>query len=67
MTEIGEIISHNPQNKDWQVKYRDDTIVDIDADTLEHTSPDHENKNMDDGIREITEIWRYMKPHILAI
>jgi hypothetical protein len=35
-TEIGEIISYNAQNKDWQVKYQDDTIVDIDADTLEH-------------------------------
>ena len=41
MTEIGEIISYNDQNKDWQVKYQDDNIVDIDADTLEHSLLDH--------------------------
>ena len=36
-TETGEIISYNHQNKDWQVKCQDDTVVDIDADTLEYT------------------------------
>jgi hypothetical protein len=34
-TESGEIISYNDKNKDWQVKYQDDTVIDIDADTLE--------------------------------
>ena len=51
-TEIGEIISYNAQNKDWQVKYQDDTIVDIDADTLEHSLLDHKNESMNDEIQK---------------
>ena len=27
--EIGETISYNDQNKDWQVKHQDQTIIDI--------------------------------------
>ena len=34
-TEIGEIISLNDQTKEWQVKYQDDTIAEIDDDTLD--------------------------------
>ena len=52
-TEIGEIISYNDQNKDWQVKYQDDTIVDIDADTLEHSLLDHNNESMNDNIQKV--------------
>ena len=54
-TEIGEIISYNDQNKDWQVEYQDDTIVDIDADTLEHSLLDHNNESMprNDNIQKV--------------
>ena len=51
-TEIGEIISYNDQNKDWQVKYQDETVVDIDADTLEHSLLDHNNESMNDNIQK---------------
>ena len=53
VTEIGEIISYNDQNKDWQVKYQDDTIVDIDVDTLEHSLLDHNNESMNDNIQKV--------------
>ena len=52
-TEIGEIISYNDQNKDWQVKYQDETVIDIDADTLEHSLLDHNNESMNDNIQKI--------------
>jgi hypothetical protein len=52
-TEIGEIISYNDQTKDWQLKYQDDTIVDIDADTLEHSLLDHNNQSMNDNIQKV--------------
>jgi hypothetical protein len=52
-TEIGEIVSYNEQNKDWQVKYQDDTIIDIDADTLEHSLLDHNNESMNDNIQKV--------------
>ena len=52
-TEIGEIISYNDQNKDWQVKYQDDTIVDIDDDTLEHSLLDHNYESVNDNIQKV--------------
>ena len=52
-TEIVEIISCNDQNQDWQVKYQDDTIVDIDADPLEHSLLDHNNGSMNDSIQQV--------------
>ncbi len=52
-TEIGEIISYDERTKDWQVKYQDDTIVDIDADTLEHSLMDHNNQSMNDNIQKV--------------
>jgi hypothetical protein len=52
-TEIGEIISYDERTKDWQVKYQDDTIVDIDADTLEHSLLDHNNQSMNDNIQKV--------------
>jgi hypothetical protein len=51
--EIGEIISNNDQPKDWQVKYQDDTIIDIDADTLEHSLLDHNNASMNENIQKV--------------
>jgi hypothetical protein len=51
-TEIGEIIAYNDQNKDWQVIYQDDTVIDIDADTLEHLLLDHNNESMNDNIQK---------------
>jgi len=35
------------------VKYQDDTIVDIDADTLEHSQLDHNNQSMNDNIQNV--------------
>ena len=52
-TEIGEIISYNDQTKDCRVKYQDDTIIDIDADTLEHSLLDHNNESMNDNIQKV--------------
>jgi hypothetical protein len=52
-TEIGEIIAYNDQNKDWQVIYQDDTVIDIDADTLEHSLLDHNNESINDNIQKI--------------
>jgi hypothetical protein len=52
-TEIGEIISYDERTKDWQVKYQDDTIVDIDADTLEYSLLDHNNQSMNDNIQKV--------------
>ena len=52
-TDIGEIISYNDQNKDWQVKYQDETVIDINADTLEHSVLDHNNESMNDNIQKI--------------
>ena len=51
-TEIGEIISYNDQNKDWQVKYQDETVIDIDVDMLEHSLLDHNNESMNDNIQK---------------
>jgi hypothetical protein len=47
------IISNNDQPKDWQVKYQDDTIIDIDADTLEHSPLDHNNASMNENIQKV--------------
>jgi hypothetical protein len=35
------------------VKYQDDTVMDIDADTLEHSLLDHKNESMNDNIQKI--------------
>ena len=35
------------------MKYQDDTIVDIDADTLEHALLDHNNQSMNDNIQKV--------------
>jgi hypothetical protein len=48
-TEIGEKISYNDQNKDWEVKYQDGNIIDIDAHTLEYSLLDHNNESNDQG------------------
>ncbi len=45
-TVIGEIISCNDQDKDRQMNYQDETVIDIDADTLEHSLLESMNDNI---------------------
>ncbi len=35
------------------MKHQDDTIIDIDSDTLEHSLLDHNNESMNDNIQKV--------------